>query len=204
MSWQHLEIGAASSSLHPCRVTGRAESELAHWPAVRCCFHVCASMQRLARRSNRLLRQGQVACSDVCCSSSKVGVARFAVGAADQTPQDSIEVFVNGVPTQVAKGSTVMQACDAAGIDIPRSGAASDTLEQCSILIASLLRSLRIAPAYVLANSTCCLPVTGLLLFCFVSAPHKCLHSFRVRHLALIILSGSPKLLLVLVHQAQP
>ncbi len=33
---------------------------------------------------------------------------------------DSIEVFVNDEPVNIPKGSTVLQACDAAGIDIPR------------------------------------------------------------------------------------
>lgn len=33
---------------------------------------------------------------------------------------DMIEVFVNGESTMIPKGSTVMQACEAQGIDIPR------------------------------------------------------------------------------------
>lgn len=33
---------------------------------------------------------------------------------------DTIEVFVNGQATTIPKGSTVMQACEAQGIDIPR------------------------------------------------------------------------------------
>ncbi|WIA32206.1 hypothetical protein OEZ86_003055 [Tetradesmus obliquus] len=33
---------------------------------------------------------------------------------------DTIEVFVNDEPVNILKGSTVLQACDAAGIDIPR------------------------------------------------------------------------------------
>lgn len=33
---------------------------------------------------------------------------------------DTIEVFVNDEPVNIPKGSTVLQACDAAGIDIPR------------------------------------------------------------------------------------
>ena len=33
---------------------------------------------------------------------------------------DTIEVFVNDEPVQIAKGASVLQACDAAGIDIPR------------------------------------------------------------------------------------
>jgi hypothetical protein len=35
-------------------------------------------------------------------------------------PPDTIEVFVNDVPVKIPKVSTVMQACDAAGVDIPR------------------------------------------------------------------------------------
>ena len=34
--------------------------------------------------------------------------------------EDLIEVTVDGKPTKVAKGSNVLQACDAAGVDIPR------------------------------------------------------------------------------------
>lgn len=33
---------------------------------------------------------------------------------------DTIEVFVNDQAYQIPKGSSVMQACDAAGVDIPR------------------------------------------------------------------------------------
>ena len=33
---------------------------------------------------------------------------------------DKIEVTVNGDPIRIPKGYTVLQACDAAGIDIPR------------------------------------------------------------------------------------
>eukprot|EP00879_Flechtneria_rotunda_P014608 GHRR01015265.1.p1 GENE.GHRR01015265.1~~GHRR01015265.1.p1 ORF type:complete len:119 (+),score=14.28 GHRR01015265.1:176-532(+) len=40
--------------------------------------------------------------------------------AAPQQASDTIEVFVNDEPVQIAKGSTVLQACDAAGVDIPR------------------------------------------------------------------------------------
>ncbi|KXZ47011.1 hypothetical protein GPECTOR_39g505 [Gonium pectorale] len=35
-------------------------------------------------------------------------------------PSDQIEVFVNEQPVKIPKNSTVLQACDAAGIDIPR------------------------------------------------------------------------------------
>lgn len=34
--------------------------------------------------------------------------------------EETIEVIVDGQPLQVAKGVTVLQACEAAGIDIPR------------------------------------------------------------------------------------
>lgn len=40
--------------------------------------------------------------------------------AAAAAAPDSIEVFVNDEPVHIPKGSTVLQACDAAGIDIPR------------------------------------------------------------------------------------
>lgn len=33
---------------------------------------------------------------------------------------DTVDVFVNDNPLTVPKGYTVLQACDAAGIDIPR------------------------------------------------------------------------------------
>lgn len=35
-------------------------------------------------------------------------------------PSDTIEVFVNDEPVHIPKGASVLQACDAAGIDIPR------------------------------------------------------------------------------------
>lgn len=41
---------------------------------------------------------------------------------------DQIECKVNGESVHVPKGSTVMQACDAAGIDIPRYNPSSDSL----------------------------------------------------------------------------
>lgn len=91
-------------------------------------------MQRLARGSTRLLRQSRTACAEGCSTSGRPGVVPFATGAADQLPQDSIEVFVNGVATQVAKGSTVLQACDAAGIDIPRQVLSGIACLQQSIL----------------------------------------------------------------------
>jgi len=33
---------------------------------------------------------------------------------------DMIEVTVNGSPVKIAKGSNVLQACEAAGVDVPR------------------------------------------------------------------------------------
>lgn len=41
--------------------------------------------------------------------------------AAAPAPQpDTLDVFVNDVPLTVPKGYTVLQACDAAGIHVPR------------------------------------------------------------------------------------
>ncbi|XP_023527139.1 NADH dehydrogenase [ubiquinone] iron-sulfur protein 1, mitochondrial-like [Cucurbita pepo subsp. pepo] len=36
------------------------------------------------------------------------------------SPEDAIEVFVDGYPVKVPKGMTVLQACEIAGVDIPR------------------------------------------------------------------------------------
>lgn len=41
---------------------------------------------------------------------------------------DTIEVFVNDEAVNIPKGSTVLQACDAAGIDIPRSDTAAGVI----------------------------------------------------------------------------
>lgn len=35
-------------------------------------------------------------------------------------PEDAIEVFVDGYPVKIPKGMTVLQACEVAGVDIPR------------------------------------------------------------------------------------
>ena len=35
-------------------------------------------------------------------------------------PDDAIEVFVDGYPVKIPKGMTVLQACEVAGVDIPR------------------------------------------------------------------------------------
>lgn len=35
-------------------------------------------------------------------------------------PEDAIEVFVDGYPVKIPKGMTVLQACEIAGVDIPR------------------------------------------------------------------------------------
>ncbi|KAJ0987591.1 hypothetical protein J5N97_005947 [Dioscorea zingiberensis] len=36
------------------------------------------------------------------------------------SPEDAIEVFVDGYPVKIPKGMTVLQACELAGVDIPR------------------------------------------------------------------------------------
>ncbi|GBF88631.1 NADH:ubiquinone oxidoreductase 76 kDa subunit [Raphidocelis subcapitata] len=49
------------------------------------------------------------------------GLHTSAAAAQQAAPQpDTIEVFVNDEPIQIPKGWSVLQACDAAGIDIPR------------------------------------------------------------------------------------
>ncbi|KAK9950924.1 hypothetical protein M0R45_006388 [Rubus argutus] len=35
-------------------------------------------------------------------------------------PDDAIEVFVDGYPVKIPKGMSVLQACEVAGVDIPR------------------------------------------------------------------------------------
>ena len=35
-------------------------------------------------------------------------------------PDEAIEVFVDGYPVKIPKGMTVLQACEVAGVDIPR------------------------------------------------------------------------------------
>lgn len=42
--------------------------------------------------------------------------------AASAANEDLIEVIVNGRPVSVPKGSNVLQACEAGGVDIPRYG----------------------------------------------------------------------------------
>ncbi|XP_059450023.1 NADH dehydrogenase [ubiquinone] iron-sulfur protein 1, mitochondrial [Corylus avellana] len=37
-----------------------------------------------------------------------------------KNPDDAIEVFVDGYPVKIPKGMTVLQACEVAGVDIPR------------------------------------------------------------------------------------
>ena len=44
----------------------------------------------------------------------------FSLRSLATAPPESVEVFVNDNPLTVPKSYTVLQACDAAGIDIPR------------------------------------------------------------------------------------
>jgi hypothetical protein len=50
----------------------------------------------------------------------RTDAAAAAAAGAAPAADDSFEVTVNGVPTRVPKGASVMAACDAAGVDIPR------------------------------------------------------------------------------------
>lgn len=71
-----------------------------------------ASLQRL-KSLQRLRRLGESAWS--------TQPQRCLAAAAQPAPADDyIEVTVDGKPTKVLKGSNVLQACDAAGVDIPR------------------------------------------------------------------------------------
>jgi NADH dehydrogenase (ubiquinone) Fe-S protein 1 len=54
-----------------------------------------------------------------CLRSVQTSAGASQQPAPAQAP-DTIEVFVNDEPVNIPKGSTVLQACDAAGIDIPR------------------------------------------------------------------------------------
>ena len=54
-------------------------------------------------------------------ATRSIAARLFHASAAVQA-DDQVECKVNGEPVHVPKGSTVMQACDAAGIDIPRQG----------------------------------------------------------------------------------
>ena len=54
--------------------------------------------------------------------------ARLFHASAAVQADDQIECKVNGESVHVPKGSTVMQACDAAGIDIPRYKLSSGTV----------------------------------------------------------------------------
>lgn len=51
---------------------------------------------------------------------TSAGPSQAQPAAAAPPASDTIEVFVNDEAVQIPKGSTVLQACDAAGIDIPR------------------------------------------------------------------------------------
>ena len=54
---------------------------------------------------------------------------------------DQIECKVNGESVHVPKGSTVMQACDAAGIDIPRSKLGIKQTVCLQLLLLKIFRS---------------------------------------------------------------
>lgn len=71
-------------------------------------------MQRL-RALQRLSRRG----TEWNRVSSRAMAAQAAPAPADD---GMVEVTVDGKPVKIAKGSNVLQACDAAGVDIPRYG----------------------------------------------------------------------------------
>lgn len=71
-------------------------------------------MQRYGRALERLRQLGCGPSLQSC--RGMAAAAQPAVAPAD----DTIEVFVDGQSVRVPKGSNVLQACDAAGKDIPR------------------------------------------------------------------------------------
>lgn len=71
---------------------------------------------RIAARAARALRQYEALAQD----GSSVRGFHVTAAALQAPAADQMEVEVNGQNVNVAKGSTVMQACDAAGVDIPR------------------------------------------------------------------------------------
>lgn len=72
------------------------------------------AMQRL-RALQRVSRRGT--------EWSRVPSRPMAAQAAPEPVDDGkIEVIVDGKPVRVPKGSNVLQACDAAGVDVPRCG----------------------------------------------------------------------------------
>ncbi|KAL6775693.1 NUOS1 [Auxenochlorella protothecoides x Auxenochlorella symbiontica] len=72
---------------------------------------VVGNMQRL-RALQRFSRRGS--------SWETVPCRAMAAQAAPAPADDLIEVTVDGKPVKVPKGSNVLQACDAAGVDVPR------------------------------------------------------------------------------------
>lgn len=55
--------------------------------------------------------------------SSNLQLQRWmAAQPAPAQPEDLIEVTINGKPTKVPKGVNLLQACEAAGVDVPRYG----------------------------------------------------------------------------------
>lgn len=68
------------------------------------------------------VRQGRLRA--LCCGAARALSSSTAAGQqAAAAAADTIEVFVNDEPVTIPKGSSVLQACDAAGIDIPRHAA---------------------------------------------------------------------------------
>lgn len=79
------------------------------------------SLSRQAARARGALRPvaAAAAAESSCHGATSRSVRGFHATAATQA-DDTMEVFVNGESTIIPKGSTVLQACDAQGIDIPR------------------------------------------------------------------------------------
>ena len=101
----------------PSRPTWCAWFDTVAWDCRRrhCIWSSLKMRGRVASRAARALK----GLDGVSQPGAGSGRCLHATSAAQQAP-DTMEVTVNGEAVNVAKGSTVMQACDAAGIDIPR------------------------------------------------------------------------------------
>lgn len=71
------------------------------------------ALQRLAQQASKAARSAR-AISQACAASSSGRTFHASSARAD----DLIECFVNGQPVQITKGSNVMAACSAAGVDV--------------------------------------------------------------------------------------
>ena len=71
------------------------------------------ALQRLAQQASKAARSAKV-----ISQAYAAGTSSRSFHASAARADDLIECFVNGQPVQVTKGSNVMAACAAAGVDV--------------------------------------------------------------------------------------